>query len=102
MNVGVAIALDDKGVIDSIKIAPGCVFATPNRVTSVEALLIGKVPNEQLLLDAGEAMVKEMIERTGIRPSTEYKKSALEALTREVLGKALRRCNGKNKIINEG
>ena len=58
-------------------------------MASVEALLKGKVPNEELFLEAGEAMAEEMIKITGVRPSTEYKKPALEALTRTVLTKAL-------------
>ena len=58
MNIGVALSLNDNGVIDSIKIAPGCIFATPDRVISVEAMLKGKVPDENLLLEAGEAMAK--------------------------------------------
>lgn len=89
MNIGVALTTDENGAIDSIKIAPGCVFATPDRAGAVEAMLLGKIPDEALLEAAGDVMSGIMIERTGIRPSTEYKKPALEGLTRDVLAKAL-------------
>lgn len=89
MNVGVVVALDDKGAISDIRIAPGCIFATPDRVKIAEDVLIGKVPTEELIIEAGKKVSEEMINRTGIRWSTEFKKPAIEALTKRAIKKAL-------------
>lgn len=89
MNVGVAVVQDDKGVVTDLRIAPGCIFATPDRVTIAENILLGKVPTEELLVEAGKKVSEEMITRTGIRPSTEFKKPAIESLTTRALREVL-------------
>lgn len=89
MNVGVVVVLDDKGVVSDIRIAPGCIFAVPDRVKIAEDILIGKVPTRELLVEAGKKVSEEMINRTGIRPSTEFKKPAIEFLTTRALSQAL-------------
>lgn len=89
MNIAVALSLDLNGAINTVAIAPGCVFSVPDRVSSVEEILLGKTPNQTLLTKAGEVMAAEMIARTGLRPSSEYKKPALAALTKQCLEKAL-------------
>ena len=89
MNVGVVVVVDDKGVVSDIRIAPGCIFATPDRVRIAEDVLLGKVPTRELLVEAGKKVSEEMINRTGIRPSTEFKKPAIESLTTRALSQAL-------------
>ena len=68
--------------------APGCVFATPDRVECAEALVKGKAPSAALFEEAGKAVSEEMIKRTGIRWSTEYKKPVVEALVQRALCRA--------------
>ena len=89
MNVGVVVVVDDKGVVSDIRIAPGCIFAIPDRVRIAEDVLLGKVPTRELLVEAGKKVSEEMINRTGIRPSTEFKKPAIESLTTRALSQAL-------------
>lgn len=89
MNVGVVVVVDDKGVVSDIRIAPGCIFAVPDRVKIAEDVLIGKVPTRELLVEAGRKVSEEMINRTGVRPSTEFKKPAIESLTTRALSQAL-------------
>ena len=89
MNVAVVVVVDSKGVVSDIRIAPGCIFATPDRVKIAEDVLLGKVPTRELLVEAGKKVSEEMINRTGIRPSTEFKKPAIESLTTRALSQAL-------------
>lgn len=89
MNVGVVVVVDERGVVSDIRIAPGCIFATPDRVKIAENVLLGKVPTRELLVEAGKKVSEEMINRTGIRPSTEFKKPAIESLTTRALSQAL-------------
>lgn len=89
MNVGVVAVIDEKGVVSDIRIAPGCIFAVPDRVKIAEDVLLGKVPTRELLIEAGRKVSEEMINRTGVRPSTEFKKPAIESLTTRALSQAL-------------
>jgi carbon-monoxide dehydrogenase medium subunit/xanthine dehydrogenase FAD-binding subunit len=89
MNVGVVAVVDAKGAVSDIRIAPGCIFAVPDRVKIAEDVLLGKVPTRELLVEAGKKVSEEMINRTGIRPSTEFKKPAIESLTTRALSQAL-------------
>lgn len=89
MNIAIAITVDQEGKVSDARIAPGCIFPTPVRVKKAEALLLGKVPTENLIHEASLAVSKEMIDRTGIRWSTEYKKPVIEAFTRRGIRKAL-------------
>lgn len=89
LNTSVILHLDDAGLIDFARIAPGCIFATPDRVESAEQLLLGKKPSVDLFFEAGKEVSAEMIRRTGIRWSTEYKQPAIEALVQRALLKAL-------------
>ena len=87
MNCAVALKLED-GVIADARIAPGCVFATPDRVEKAEELVKGQKPSVELFEKAGLAVSEEMIARTGIRWSTEYKKPVIEALIQRALCRA--------------
>ncbi len=89
MNVGVVVVVDGRGAVSDVRIAPGCIFATPDRVSIAEDVLLGKVPTRELLVEAGKKVAEEMINRTGIRPSTEFKKPAIESLTTRALSQAL-------------
>lgn len=85
LNVSIALGFDAKGVIDYARVAPGCIFVTPDRVVKAEQLLVGKKPSAELWEEAGKAVSEEMIERTGVRWSTEYKKPAVEGIVEEAL-----------------
>lgn len=89
MNVSVVAHQDENGVIDYIRLAPGCVFATPERAGKAEAMLLGKKPDAALLEEAAKAVGDEMVERTGVRWSTEYKQPVIAALVRRALEEVL-------------
>lgn len=80
LNCAAALTFAADGTITEARIAPGCIFTKPDRVERAEALLIGKQPSDELFEAAGQAVSEVMIERTGVRWSTEYKKPAVEEI----------------------
>lgn len=88
LNVSVILQFGAGGEMIDVRISPGCIFTKPDRVEKAERLLCGKVPSKELFAKAGEAVSDVMIQRTGIRWSTEYKKPAVEGLVEEALMRA--------------
>ncbi len=84
MNVAVALKMEN-GVITGARIAPGCVFRAPGRVNAAEALLLDKAPGRELFDECGRMVGEEMVARTGVRWSTEYKQPVVAALVRRAL-----------------
>lgn len=85
LNCAAALTLDEEGVITDARIAPGCIFIIPDRAEAAESLLIGKKPSEALFEEAGRAVSALMIERTGVRWSTEYKQPVVEEIVYRAL-----------------
>lgn len=85
LNASVVLCINVEGVITEARVAPGCIFVIPDRVAQAEALLIGKKPSKELFVQAGKAVSDEMIARTGIRWSTEYKQPAVEGIVEDAL-----------------
>ena len=87
MNAAVALRFES-GCIAEARVSPGCVFASPRRVSGAEALLIGQAPTLSLFEACGKAVSDEMVAVTGVRWSTEYKDPALAAIVRRALCEA--------------
>ena len=85
MNVSIIAKQDEDGTVAFIRVVPGAVFATPGHAEKAEALLLGKKPDEALIQEAADSVAAEMIERTGIRWSTEYKEPVIKVLVRRAL-----------------
>lgn len=81
--------LDGQGRVDYIRLVPGAAMPGPRRLTEVEALLLGQVPDESLLAAAGQKAAETMIAVTGRRWSTEYKEVAIQALAERALRRVL-------------
>lgn len=75
----------EAGIITMARIAPGCIFVRPDRVTEAEKVLIGQPPSREVFALAGKKVSEEMIKRTGVRWSTEYKQPAVEAIVEQGL-----------------
>lgn len=88
MNVAVVIVLEG-GKIAEARIAPGSATPMPDRIAIAEEVLLGKEPSEELFRLAGEKVSEEMIQRSGVRWSTPYKKPVIEALTARALREAV-------------
>jgi carbon-monoxide dehydrogenase medium subunit/xanthine dehydrogenase FAD-binding subunit len=84
INAAVALRFENGKIADA-RISPGCVFASPRRVSSAEQLLLGCAPSEKLFERCGKAVSEEMIKITGVRWSTEYKYPALSAVVSRAL-----------------
>jgi CO/xanthine dehydrogenase FAD-binding subunit len=66
--------------ISFIRFALGACTPTPHRFREIEKMLLGKVPDESLLWDAGRVLAECMLEVTGRRPSAVYKEPAIQGL----------------------
>ena len=91
LNVSVALKIDGAGVITFARMAPGCIFATPDKVKKAEELLVGQKVSEKLFEAAGKIVSQEMIGRTGVRWSTQYKQPAVEGIVEETLIEAAKK-----------
>src|SRR5512136_2450530 len=81
MTVAIILEMEErKKRIRDIRIAAGSVTPTPQRFYEAESLLRGKSPDEETLRKASLKVSETMINRTGIRPSTSYKRPVIEAL----------------------
>lgn len=89
LSVAVVIEQDSTGRVSRASVAPGACLPMPSRVSSAESMLVGKVPDEAVVASAAHEVAEEMVRRTGVRWSTEYKKPVVEALTRRAIWKAL-------------
>jgi len=78
----------DAAVLD-LKLAVGSVTPQPCRMTAAESHVRGKIPDEALIREAAEMVSQEIFRRAGPRPSTEFKRPAVEGLVTEVLNEAL-------------
>jgi CO/xanthine dehydrogenase FAD-binding subunit len=66
--------------ISFIRFALGSCTPTPHRFREIEEMLLGKVPDEALLWEAGRVLAERMIEITGRRLSAVYKEPAIQGL----------------------
>jgi CO/xanthine dehydrogenase FAD-binding subunit len=90
MSVAVVLKMEKrKKRIEDIRIAVGSVTPTPQRMSEAESFLIGKSPDEEFLQKASFKVSETMINRSGIRPSTSYKRPVVEALFVRAMRKAL-------------
>lgn len=81
-----ALARKEHGRIVEIYLALGAGTPVPMRMESAEKALLGTLPREEDLWDAGWVMAQEMVLVSGPRPSTQYKqKAACGLLVRALL-----------------
>ena len=66
--------------IKSLRFALGACTPTPNRFEMIEDRLLGKIPNEKMLWEAGCLLSEQMLKITGLRPSAVYKEPAIQGL----------------------
>jgi CO/xanthine dehydrogenase FAD-binding subunit len=66
--------------ISFIRFALGSCTPTPHRFRDIENFLLGKIPAENLLWEAGHILSRGMLEITGRRPSAIYKEPAIQGL----------------------
>ncbi len=94
LSVAVVVRMDEAGRVKGASISPGACLPMPSRVAAAEDALVGRVPCEETVGAAARAVAEEMVRRTGVRWSTDYKRPVVEALTRRAIWKALGRHEG--------
>jgi CO/xanthine dehydrogenase FAD-binding subunit len=77
--------LTPDGAVGDVKLSVGSITPQPCRMTPAEGHLLGKVPDLSLIREAASKVSQEMIRRSGVRPTTEYKRPAVEGLVIKVL-----------------
>lgn len=85
MNAAVIGRLDSRGMVDDLRLSLGSITPEPSRMTGAENHLKGKVPDPLLIQEAAEKVSLEMVRRSGVRASTEYKRPAVEGLVVKAL-----------------
>lgn len=76
---------DDNNIINDIRLVPGSVFPRPVRLKKVESLLYKRKPSNELIKKAAKAAEDSLIEVTGNRWSTPYKKPVFSNLCKYLL-----------------
>ena len=85
LSVAAILEVGADGTIAEARIVPGAAFATWQRVTSAEQMLVGQKPDAKLFAAVGKKVSEEMIKATGRRWSTEYKEPVVAVLVRRAL-----------------
>ncbi len=88
INTACAGTIAEDSVISDIRLSVGSITPEPCRMTAAEEMLSGNPPDTELFFEAARAVSEEMINRSGIRSSTEYKKPAVEGLVFKALHEA--------------
>ena len=90
MSVAIVLEMEKrKKRIKEIRIAAGSVTPTPQRFSEAEGFLSAKSPDEETLRRTSLKISEIMINRTGIRASTPYKRPVIEALFMRGMRQAL-------------
>lgn len=85
MSLAVMADTDENGRISFIRVGLGACTPTPHRMDAVEQFLVGKIPTQQVIWDAGKLLSQKMIEITGRRSSIIYKEPAVQGLFMRIL-----------------
>ena len=90
VNVAIVLQIEKRNRrIEDIRISVGSVTPIPQRMLEAEAFLKGKSPDEESLQKASLKVSETMIQQSGIRPSTSYKKPVVGALFIRAMRKVL-------------
>ena len=80
MSMAAMASKQDDDSISFLRFALGSCTPTPHRFYEIEEFLIGKVPTEETLWQAGKLLAEKMLEITGRRSSAVYKEPAIQGL----------------------
>lgn len=89
MAVAVVLVSGKDRALADVRIGCGSVTPRPHRMRRAEKILTGVAPTKEKVRASAAEVAAEMIDETGIRWSTEYKKPVVSALTERALYEAL-------------
>jgi CO/xanthine dehydrogenase FAD-binding subunit len=84
INIAVLAKLDGMRVKE-VRVSVGSSTPTPCRMEKAEVVLKGAVPSAAVIGEASRIVAEEMVARSGVRPSTEYKRPAVQGLVKRAL-----------------
>jgi len=88
INIAVLAKMDEMRAKE-VRVSIGSSTPTPCRMEKAEAVLRGAVPSAAVIEEASRIVAEEMVARSGVRPSTEYKRPAVQGLVKKALQEAL-------------
>ncbi len=77
--------------IQRARISLGAVAPTPIRVREAEEILVGRVPTDDILAEAGEAAARAARPISDVRASAEYRREQCDLMTRRAVRQAVER-----------
>ncbi len=81
---------DSDGTVVDFRLSIGSIMPRPCRLKDAENHLKGKALSFNVIREAAEMVSREMISKSGTRPSTEYKKPAVEGLVLKIIAEVFR------------
>ncbi len=84
INIAVVAKMDEMRAKE-VRVSVGSSTPTPCRMEKAEAVLRGAVPSAPVIDEASRIVAEEMVARSGVRPSTEYKRPAVQGLVKKAL-----------------
>ena len=93
-SVAARVELDQSGAISLARVAAGAVRGLPQLMGEVEQALVGKVPSEALLVEAGERAAKAARITADYRATAGYRQQLLAVMVADMLGEAVKRAGG--------
>ncbi|MBW2340198.1 MAG: xanthine dehydrogenase family protein subunit M [Deltaproteobacteria bacterium] len=87
INIAVLAKMDEMRAKE-VRVSIGSSTPTPCRMEKAEAVLRGAVPSAAVIEEASRIVAEEMVARSGVRPSTEYKRPAVQGLVKKALQEA--------------
>ncbi len=80
MSMAVMIGQKSDRTVSFVRFALGSCTPTPHRFREIEKYLMGKIPDKDLLWEAGNFLSQQMLGITGRRPSAVYQEPAIQGL----------------------
>ena len=84
INIAVLAKMDEMRAKE-VRVSVGSSTPAPCRMEKAEAVLRGVVPSATVIEEASRIVAEEMVARSGVRPSTEYKRPAVQGLVKKAL-----------------
>ena len=85
INLAALGKLDQNGNVLDIRLAPGSITPKPQRFSPVEEMVKGNKPTTKIIDKMGQKVAEIMLEKSGYRWSTEYKKPVIRDITKRIL-----------------
>ncbi len=90
--------LDTSGVVSDCRVVLGCAVPRPIRLDSVEAMVVGHAPSDELAQEAGARVKLEVTPMVDFRASVDYRREVSSVLVKRALLEAFRQVAGEAAV----